>query len=48
MAKDFHYPQRDQVFLLPPDMREWLPPDHLAFLTIRVIGKLDLAAFRSR
>ena len=48
VAKDFHYPQRDQVFLLPPDMREWLPPDHLAFLTIRVIGKLDLAAFRSR
>jgi transposase len=48
MARDFRYPQRDQVFLLPPDMREWLPPDHLVFLTIRVIERLDLSAFRSR
>lgn len=48
MAKDFRSPQRDQVFLLPPDMRDWLPPDHLVFLTIRIIGGLDLTGFRSR
>ena len=48
MAKDFRYPQRDQVFLLPPDMREWLPADHLVFLTVRVVAKLDLSSFRSR
>jgi transposase len=48
VAKDFRYPQRDQVFLLPPDMREWLPADHLVFLTIRVIERLDLSSFRSR
>jgi transposase len=46
VAKDFRYPQRDQVFLLPPDMREWLPADHLAFLTVRVVGQLDLSVFR--
>jgi transposase len=48
VAKDFRYPQRDQVFLLPPDMRDWLPTDHLVFLTIRVIAQLDLSTFRSR
>jgi transposase len=29
-------------------MREWLPADHLAFLTIRVVAQLDLSAFRTR
>ena len=29
--------------LLPPDLREWLPGDHLAWLVIEVIGSCDLA-----
>jgi transposase len=48
VAKDFRYPQRDQVFLLPPDMAEWLKPDHLVWLTIQVVQSLDLSAFRSK
>jgi transposase len=36
---------RDQRFLLPPDMREWLPADHLAWFVIDVVDQLDLAAF---
>jgi hypothetical protein len=28
---------RDQVFLLPPDMRDWLPADHLAWFVIDVV-----------
>ncbi|HVZ90825.1 MAG TPA: transposase [Rhizomicrobium sp.] len=48
VAKDFRYPDRDQVFLLPPDMREWLPPDHLVFLTIRVVERMDLSTFKER
>jgi hypothetical protein len=29
MAKGYRPVVRDQGFLLPPDMREWLPGDHL-------------------
>jgi transposase len=30
---------------LPPDVREWLPEDHLAWLVIDAVGVMDLAAF---
>jgi transposase len=39
---------RDQSFLLPPDMREWLPEDHLAWLVIAVIAEIDTTAFHAR
>jgi transposase len=35
---------RDQMFLLPPSLEEWLPENHLAFFIIDVVEKLDLAA----
>jgi hypothetical protein len=38
---------RDQVFLLPPYMREWLPADHLAWFVIDVVDQLDLSRFRA-
>jgi transposase len=42
MAKGYRPVVRDQGFLLPPDMREWLPPDHAVWLVIRVVeGHLD-------
>jgi hypothetical protein len=28
---------RDQPMLLPPDMRDWLPPDHPVWLVITVV-----------
>jgi transposase len=37
--------QRARVFLLPPDMREWLPTDHLAWFVIDVLDQLDLEPF---
>jgi transposase len=37
---------REQAFLLPPDMRDWLPGDHLAWFVIEVVDQLDLAHFR--
>jgi transposase len=37
----------DQVFLLPPDPREWLPPGHLAWAVRRAARELDLAPFLS-
>src|SRR5438093_1498292 len=35
----------DQVFLLPPDPRDWLPPQHLAWAMRRAARELDLALF---
>ena len=37
----------DQGFLLPPDMREWLEPDHLAFFVMDAVAQFDLGAFRA-
>jgi len=38
----------DQVFLLPPDPREWLPPGHLAWAVRRAVAEMDLAPFTAR
>src|SRR6266542_6539287 len=38
---------RDQVFLLPPALRDWLPPDHLAWFVIDVVDQVDLTRFRA-
>jgi transposase len=46
MAKGYRPVVRDQVFLLPPDMREWLAEDHPVWLVIAVVGgHLDTSAF---
>ena len=45
MAQNFIESRRDQGFLLPPDVRDWLPADHLAWFVIDAVGQMDLAAF---
>src|SRR6266496_1842020 len=35
----------DQLFLMPPSVRDWLPEGHLAFFVLDVVAELDLAAF---
>ncbi|GAA1739785.1 hypothetical protein [Microcella frigidaquae] len=45
MAVNVRSSDRDQGFLLPPSVRDWLPEDHLAFFVIDVVAELDLAAF---
>ncbi len=47
MAKGYRPVVRDQVFLLPPDMREWLPEDHPVWLVIEAVGMLDTSAFHA-
>ena len=37
----------DQMFLMPPDPREWLPEGHLAWAVRRAVRELDLAPFVS-
>jgi transposase len=43
MAPNFIGCDRDQVLLLPPDLREWLPAGHLAEFVIETVDRLDLA-----
>jgi transposase len=38
----------DQMFLLPPDPRDWLPEGHLAWAVRRAVRELDLAPFTAR
>jgi hypothetical protein len=40
MPQNFLSPQRDQPFLLPVDMREWLPEDDLAFIVLDAVAAL--------
>jgi transposase len=51
MPQNFLTCDRDQPLLLPPDLRDWLPADHLAWFVIEAIDELDLepfyAAYRS-
>ena len=48
MAKGYRPVLRDQPFLLPPDMREWLPAGHPVYLVIRVVeDHLDTSAFHA-
>jgi len=49
VAKRYRPVLRDQPFLLPPDMREWLPAGHPVWLVIKAVGDhLDTSAFHAR
>jgi transposase len=47
MAQNFLACDREQVLLLPPDLRDWLPADHLARFVIETVKQLDLGAVYS-
>jgi transposase len=45
MAYNFLRGDRDQSFLLPPDLRDWLPDGHLAWFILDVVDQVDLGPF---
>jgi transposase len=45
MSQNFLVCDREQSLLLPPNFREWLAEDHLAWFVLDVVEELDLAAF---
>jgi transposase len=45
MAYNFLRGDRDQPFLLPPDLRDWLPAGHLAWFIRDVVDQFDLGPF---
>jgi len=45
MPQNFLTCDRDQPLLLPPDLRDWLDEDHLAWFVIEAVEELDLDPF---
>jgi len=48
MTYNFIDCDRDQLFLLPPSMREWLPEGHLVWFILDAVDQLDLSSFLRR
>jgi transposase len=45
MGQRFVACDREQSFLLPPDVREWLPSGHLAWFVIDAVAEMNLEGF---
>jgi transposase len=45
---NFRPVERDQEYLMPPSVRDWLPADHLAWFVLDVVDQLDLDPIRTR
>ena len=45
MAYNFVAPERDQLYLLPPSLADWLEEDHLAWFVLDCVEEMDLTAF---
>src|SRR3954471_13241718 len=45
MAQNFLACDREQSFLFPPDVRDWLPENHLAWFVIDAVGVIDTSQF---
>ena len=39
---------RDQSFLLPPDLKDWLPEDDLAHFIVAAVERVPLSAFQAK
>jgi len=48
MARAYLPVNREQQFVLPPDMRDWLPIDHQVWFLIDAIARIDTSPFRVR
>ena len=47
MDKKFKPCDRDQMYLLPPSLQDWLPEGHLAYFIVEVVDGLDLSEIYS-
>lgn len=48
MALSYIRVDRDQLFLLPPSLREWLPQGHLAWFVLDVVERVDTSGLHER
>jgi transposase len=44
MAQNFLSCDREQAYLMPPSLREWLPGDELAWCVLDAVAEMDLSA----
>ncbi len=42
MSSNFIFTNRDQQYLFPPSLQDWLPEDHLARFIVDIVSQLDL------
>ena len=47
MPINVRYSDRQQLYLLPPSVTDWLPAGHLAFFVLDVVAELDLSPFQA-
>jgi transposase len=45
MSVNLREADREQLWLMPPSLADWLPEDHLAWFVLDVMSELDLTAF---
>jgi transposase len=45
MPQNFIACNREQELLLPPNLKEWLPEDHLAWFVLAAVEEMDVSAF---
>jgi transposase len=48
MAQNFIECDREQLLLMSPSLREWLPENHLAWFVIEAVKDIDLSPFYAR
>lgn len=48
MAYNFLPVERDQTYLMPPSLADWLPDDHLSWFVLDAVEEIDLALFYRR
>ncbi len=48
MAYEYRTPLRNQLFLLPPSIGDWLPEDHLVWFVLDVVAMVDLSGLDAR
>ncbi len=46
--KSFKASNRNQAFLLPPSIQDWLPKEHLARFIVEIVEQLDLSKIESQ
>ena len=45
MAPHFIECDREQAFLMPPSLRDWMPEDHLVWTVLEAVEEMDLSDF---
>ncbi len=45
---NFRSAERNQLFLLPPSIQDWLPENHLARFVVDIVEQLDLKAITAQ